>query len=309
MADPTEGSATPVSISRRGFVGGATAGMLSFGFGPLLRLLPRSTVAAAFAAQPQLRFFDEHQAAVVTEATARLIPGPQDDPAETTGGAREARVVTFIDLFLSAFDEDPPRIYAGGPFSDRQGGSRNDMATFVPLAPWEETMWRERVAELGRVYRTGIADLDAAAGGDFTTITPEEMDAILTADTPSGFRLMLFTHTVEGVYSVPEYGGNAELVGWTATEYPGDVAPLGWPPAEVTESDGPDPVPEDFELPFPADIVGDVEGSEVVVEAEPASTGPTGAVAEPAVFLAAAMPELARWRTRPPGARRSGGTA
>src|SRR4051794_37698736 len=71
-------------------------------------------------ARRRLRFLSKHQAAVVTEATARLVPGPSDDPAEAGHpGAREAGVVWFIDGLLSAFDHDPPTIFAGAPWSDR----------------------------------------------------------------------------------------------------------------------------------------------------------------------------------------------
>ena len=46
-----------------------------------------------------LRFFTSHQAAVVEDATARIAPGPRDDPAEGPG-AREADVTGYIDTML-----------------------------------------------------------------------------------------------------------------------------------------------------------------------------------------------------------------
>ena len=70
--------------------------------GPRRRAIIAATpVAAGLAActsprQPQpaaLDFFTEHQAAVVEAATARIAPGPTDDPAEAGHpGAREAGV-------------------------------------------------------------------------------------------------------------------------------------------------------------------------------------------------------------------------
>ncbi len=294
------------SLSRRKFLGIAAATGAGVGFTPLLQSLPPAAVAAALAQPSELRFFDEHQASVIVEASARLIPGPSDDPAESSPGAREAHVVVFIDVLLSAFDEDPPRIYAGGPWSDRHGGSTNKMADFVPLAPWEEERWRERVAALGDVYRTGIAELDAAAGGDFSVVEPERMDAILAADTPSGFRRVLFEHTIEAMYSIPEYGGNHDLAGWGDIGYPGDIAPDGWEPAQVSESDGPDPVPADFELPFPAEIASEVPGAQVEVpsgSSTPTSTDALAEVAAPVTFLQAALPRLGRWRTSGHGSR------
>jgi hypothetical protein len=309
------GTATPVvlhgGLSRRQFLGASA--ML-----PLLRHFPPSTIAAAYAEAGDLRFFDEHQAAVVTEATARLIPGPTDDPSEEGHpGAREAGVVVYIDLLLSAFDDDPPRIFAGGPHSDRAGGSENLMATFVPLSLWQEELWRTRIGDLQDRYRRGIAALDEAAGGDFATATREQMDQILVADgAPDSFRRLLFEHAIEGTYSIPEYGGNHELVGWTETGSAGDVAPTGWTAEEVTE-EVLDQVPDDVELPFPPDMA-ETGTDDPLGEADDTSTASTASAAgrsgaEPAdaealvrrsdEWFAAAVPMLARSRRRPRGGR------
>ncbi len=237
-----------VAITRRAAVG-MGAGLLA-----LLAGLPRSTVAAAFAAPGPLRFFDDHEAAVVVEATARLIPGPDDDPDEAGHpGAREAGVVHYVDLLLSAFDDDPPGIFAGGPWSDRHGGADNRMAAFVELTSWEEQAWRRRVGRLRDEYRRGVAALDEAAGGDFTLVGPERMDAILAAPGQRSFRRLLFTHAIEGTYAVPEYGGNRGLTGWVEIGYAGDVTPEGWAPEEVSEPTA-DPAPPDAELPYPFDL-------------------------------------------------------
>ena len=50
----------------------------------------------------------------------------------------------------------------------------------------------------------------------------------------------MFSHAIEGMYSAPEYGGNAGLVGWRDIGFPGDVQPVGYTPAQVSTSDGPD---------------------------------------------------------------------
>lgn len=292
-----------MEIDRRQFVIGAS-------LAPLLRYVPASMTGVASAQEPgeDFRFFDEHQAAVVREATARLIPGPSDDPAEAGHpGAREAGVVVFIDLFLSAFDDDPPRIFAGGPWSDRHGGSENEMKTFVPLSAYEDQLWRARIDDLRHRYEVGIAALDEAAGGDFTAVSAEEQDAVLVADTPDGFRGLLFQHAIEGTYSNPEYGGNRSLVGWSETASAGDVAPIGWSAEETSESDGPDPAPPDVALPFPAEAADAAsKGEEVLPEGgEPAaaqrsSLGPDASdlIGDPETFLSAALPGLGRTRNR-----------
>lgn len=292
-----------MEISRRQFVVG-------MGLTPLLRYVPTSAVDTAYAQQPEqgFRYFDEHQAAVVTEATARLIPGPTDDPAEAGHpGAREAGVVVFIDLFLSAFDDDPPRIFAGGPWSDRHGGAENEMKSFIPLSTYEEEQWRQRIAELRERYEIGIAALDEAAGGDFAAASPEEQDAILVANTADGFRGLLFEHAIEGTYSNPEYGGNRSLVGWSETGSAGDVAPLGWTAEETSESDGPDPAPPGVELPFPAEVADAAsQGEEVLPEGgKPAAAqrsslgaGANEVIGDPDEFLSAALPGLSRNKNR-----------
>ena len=179
--------------------------------------------------------FDPAQAAVIEDATARLIPGPLDDP-----GAREANVVRYIDTMLGALSVSPQAIFAGGPFSNRSGGTTDDMAKFIGLGPAEADAWRSRLSGYQAAYRRGIAALNALTAGDFTAASNAEKDAALVKD-PGGFVTLLFGHAIEGMYSCPEYGGNAGLVGWKDIDFPGDVQPRGYTAAEVSSSDGPDP--------------------------------------------------------------------
>ena len=184
--------------------------------------------------------FDPHEAKVVEEATARLIPGPNDDPSEAGHpGAREADVTRYIDTMLGALEPRLPRIFAGGPFSNRAGWPIDDMAKFLRLTPAQRSGWTRRLASLRAQYRRGVKTLDKMAGGNFTAVSADKMDEILAQD-PGGFMTLLFGHTIEGVYSAPEYGGNAGLVGWHEIAWPGDRQPRGYTDAQVTLSDGPD---------------------------------------------------------------------
>ena len=199
--------------------------------------------------RPQpLRFFTAHQAAVVEDATARIAPGPQDDPAETGHpGAREADVTGYIDGMLGALqvlqDTSPtPMIFAGGPWSNRHTAGPDPMARFVALDPVARIAWRKRLGAWQDQYRTGIATLDRLAGGDFTKATTRSQDTILAMSPVSEFTSLLFEHTIEGLYAAPEYGGNRGLAGWKDIGFPGDVQPRGYTAAEVERSDGPDPV-------------------------------------------------------------------
>jgi hypothetical protein len=147
-------------------------------------------------------------------------------------------VVHYIDALLSAFDADPPRIYAGGPFSGRHGGGpTDDFARYVALSPIQERFWRAEVARLQGVYRAGIAGLDRAAGGDFAAAPAPRQDLVLTAD-QTGFRDVLFDHAIEGWLANPEYGGNDDLSGWLEIGFAGDVCPEGYTAHDVTHSDG-----------------------------------------------------------------------
>lgn len=185
--------------------------------------------------------FDEHEADVVVEATGRLIPGPLDDPEEAGHpGAREADVVRFIDTMLGALSLSPAAVFAGGPFSNRAGGPVDDMARFIGLGPTEAHAWKVRLTGWRSAYKSGIAELDKLAGGDFTAVPVKRRDDILTAN-PQGFTTLLFSHAIEAMYSPPEYGGNAGLVGWKDIDFRGDVQPRGYTPAQVSDSDGPDP--------------------------------------------------------------------
>ena len=193
-----------------------------------------------------LRFFTSHQAAVVQDATARIAPGPADDPAEAGHpGAREADVTGYIDSMLSALgalDSAAPLVYAGGPWSNRHTSGPDLMARFGTLDPVARIAWRRRLQGWQDQYRQGIATLDKLAGADFTTASHAKQDKILVMPSASSFTSLLFEHTIEGLYAAPEYGGNRDLAGWKDIAFPGDIQPRGYTADEVSRSDGPDPV-------------------------------------------------------------------
>jgi hypothetical protein len=190
------------------------------------------------------RFFTAHEAAVVEAATARIAPGPSDDPAEAGHpGAREADVTGYIDTMLSMFTEGgTPKVFAGGPWSNRHTSGPDMMARFLSIDPVTKIAWTKRISGWQSQYRAGIALLDKLAGGDFTKASKAKQDTILAGAKLSDFLSLLFEHTIEGLYSAPEYGGNQNLAGWTDIKYPGDSQPRGYTAGEVSGSDGPDPV-------------------------------------------------------------------
>jgi hypothetical protein len=193
-----------------------------------------------------LRFFTADQAAVVEAATARIAPGPADDPAEAGHpGAREADVTGYIDSMLGALgslNDAAPLVFAGGPWSNRHTSGPDLMARFATLDPVARIAWRRRLTGWQQQYRQGIATLDKLAGGDFTKASGAKQDKILVMSALSDFVSLLFEHTIEGLYAAPEYGGNRGLVGWKEIGFPGDIQPRGYTADEVSRSDGHDPV-------------------------------------------------------------------
>ena len=174
-----------------------------------------------------LQFLTPHEYEVVRVLADRLLP-----PRGEFVGGGAAGTADYVDAILGAFDVDPPRVWAGGPYSGRYGGDAR-FDEFLPLSRIEELAWRTRIeGSLGNperewngpvrgwqeIYRDGIA----ALGDD------------LDLDAQPELRQLVFEHACEACYGAPEYGGNRDLTGWRAIGYAGDVQPRGWSDAEVT---------------------------------------------------------------------------
>lgn len=212
----------------------------------LAALVPAEILSACGTKRPPNPFTD-HDMSLLTEATARLIPGPLDDPGELGHpGAREADAAGYIATLVGALAYSRPRVYAGGPFSNRSGSVRDDMADFLTLSHTTHNSWRVRLAAIRDAYVAGLAELDtrarAAGAGDFLSLGTDAKDRVLAVNFKvvslprefTGFTDMLFSHTIEGTYSAPEYGGNRGLVGWHDIGFRGDVQPRGYTPDEVS---------------------------------------------------------------------------
>jgi hypothetical protein len=185
-------------------------------------------------------YFDPESYATVETACERLIPAAEGHPGATALG-----VADYIDGLLGAFAVDPPRIWAGGPFSGRYGGEAS-FGEFLRPSALEELAWRTRIEgtqgiaerELNgpvtgwqQEYRDGIA----ALGADFATLPAADQDTRI--DAVPEFKQLLYGHACEGAYGAPEYGGNRDLGGWRAIGFPGDVQPRGYTDDEVRGRD------------------------------------------------------------------------
>lgn len=93
------------------------------------------------------------------------------------------------------------------------------------------------------LYRESLAKVDEVAtatkGGTFASLSTADQDAVLAmldagafAHDPrrggATFLDILIRHTIEGCWSVPEYGGNAKGQGWAFIGLEGDSQPLGY---------------------------------------------------------------------------------
>lgn len=176
----------------------------------------------------------------LSAAMDAVIPGDEASP-----GATLAHAPYYLDQLLGAFDVDPPRIFAGGPYSGRHGGA-DGFSHFQPLTRVEELSWRTYLeGSQGRAERewngpvTGLIEkyeswLDAidqtarkSEGGAFASLDPStRLKMLQQAD--AEFLSTLYAHAVEGTYGDPVYGGNYDELGWAAIDYEGDRQPIGY---------------------------------------------------------------------------------
>jgi len=138
-------------------------------------------------------FFNQVDAATIAAFTDRLMPGADGKP-----GAREAGVLNYIDLALA------------GAYADLQ-----------------------------EFYRRGLAQLDVYCrktyDKSFPQLEPARQDEVIAAleeGKPTGFTWpaaqeffnTIRTHTMEGMFADPIYGGNKDFIGWRLVGFPGAQA-------------------------------------------------------------------------------------
>lgn len=258
MTDPTRPSGAPTDVLElQGEPEGITRRAL---------LRDGSLVSVAVLAAGATQAFGNVAVGLRADGPAFLTPGELRTlralvdvfvPADDLGGAAEAGCAEAIDALLGAFRTDPPRIWAGAPFSDRGGSPVNHFERFLSLDRYERRAWRiriegtkglKRLEWAGPVkgwqatYRDGLAALDRAAGGDgFASRPAPERELLVRTSGEAAITALVdvaFPHTVEFLYGAPEYGGNRDGLGWRITSFDGDVLPRGYTRAEI-EQPGP----------------------------------------------------------------------
>lgn len=182
----------------------------------------------AFATGTGGGFLSAREITTLNAALARLVPssGAGDWSAADLG------VATYIDNVLSASFEGgaAPPVFAGGP--DRSG-----FPQFQELSRVKAIGWQRQIEQWRGLYRTGLANLDKSAGGNFSMAPALAQDVLLeqldAADDP--FFAVLFDHTMEGTYSHPVYGGNAGYRAWKTVGFAGDVHGVRFPSAHYSQ--------------------------------------------------------------------------
>lgn len=172
-------------------------------------------------------FLTPAEVTTLDAALARMIPssGLGDWSAADLG------VAIYIDKILSASPADgsAAAIFAGGPY-------RSEFAGFQALSRVKALGWQVQVQQWRSLYRSGLASLNAAAGGHFANVPSEVQDLILEKLDLSNdaFFAVLFDHTMEGTYSHPVYGGNTGYRAWQSVGFGGDVHGVRFPGAQYS---------------------------------------------------------------------------
>ena len=210
--------------SRRSVLAGAALGAVA------LVATPGLPTVAVPVGRDRARFLSEEQLATLGAVVDRVVPGEDGTPGALAVGAHES-----IDALLGAFRTDPPRIYAGGPFSDRAGSKVNHFERFLPLDTYERQAWKRKVRRFQRTYTAGLDALAASTPG-FATLPGPARDLVLQSSQDPAVTAMMglaVSHAFEGTWGAPEYGGNRDTLGWQAIGFDGDRQPRGYTDDEV----------------------------------------------------------------------------
>lgn len=138
-------------------------------------------------------FFNAQDAATVAAFTERLMPGAPGKP-----GARDAAVLNYIDLALS------------GAYADLQDFYRRGLAQ---LDAYSRTTYKETFVRL-----------DAARQDAVITALEQGKATGFTWPVAQAFFETVRTHTIEGMFADPVYGGNKDFNGWKLVGFPGGQA-------------------------------------------------------------------------------------
>ena len=145
----------------------------------------------------------------------------------------------YVDQLLGAFSFDPPRLFAGGPFSGRKGGEAG-FDQWLELGALEELAWRTRIeGSQGRPerefngpvvgwqqrYRDGLA----ALGPDFADVDGRRAErAACTSRSTRTSASCCSSTPARPCTATRSTAATATGAAWAAIAFDGDVQPRGW---------------------------------------------------------------------------------
>jgi len=160
-----------------------------------------------------LMYFTQAQFRIVDSATERIYPEDDNGP-----GAKKLGVAFFIDHQLAGDwgfngrDYMSPPFYSGEKVQGYQGRLKRKEIFDIGIQELENYSMTK--------YSKGFAELEGAQQDEVLKVFENE-EANLPTISESFFFRMLRAATLEGVYSDPLYGGNANMEGWRMRSYPG----------------------------------------------------------------------------------------
>ncbi|MBU6216920.1 MAG: hypothetical protein KGR17_09990 [Acidobacteria bacterium] len=118
-------------------------------------------------------------------------------------GSVELGALDYVECLLTAFDHEPPRIWAApGEWAGPAGDPGPDAPAWLDLGPWERQAWQQRIADWASVYGRVVAG------------TADEADL-----------RVVHAHACEATYGDPAYGGNRDGAGWARIGFPEPLHP------------------------------------------------------------------------------------
>jgi gluconate 2-dehydrogenase gamma chain len=129
-------------------------------------------------------FFNDEHVATVAAFAERLMPG-----------AHDANVIDYIDLAVA------------GAYADQQDFYRRGLAQLD--------------AYCRKTYNQSFVKLSAAQQDEVIGALEQGKASEFTFPTAQAFFNTLRTHTMEGMFADPVYGGNKDFAGWKLVGFPG----------------------------------------------------------------------------------------
>jgi len=152
---------------------GVSAAWLALRMPEIVAAQEHAHQAVQSSAPVKFEFLSPEQAVEIEAVAAQIIP------ADDTPGAREARVIYFIDRALSTFDKDRQPLYVKG---------------LKDLQAKQKKMFKNTAK--------------------FSELNSEQQIRVLKAFEKNQFFEIVRAHTIMGFFSDPSYGGNYDKIGW-----------------------------------------------------------------------------------------------